>query len=211
MAAVKLELKTRTELGKNKVNKLRKADMVPGVIYSKGEETRSIKVDRGNLQRVYKIAGTSSIIDLELEGETIPAIIKELQLDPVKDEYVHVDFQKIKMEEVVKLTIPVVLEGKDNIRLQPSVLMQQLDEIEIECLPKYIPEAAVADVSNIDFNTPIYVSDLDIFKNENITIFKEPDELVATLMAPAKTEEEEEETEEVQAGDVPVVGKDEEE
>ena len=159
-----LELKTRTELGKNKVNKLRKADMVPGVIYSKGEETRSIKVDRGNLQRVYKIAGTSSIIDLELEGETIPAIIKELQLDPVKDEYVHVDFQKIKMEEVVKLTIPVVLEGKDNIRLQPSVLMQQLDEIEIECLPKYIPEAAVADVSNIDFNTPIYVSDLDIFK-----------------------------------------------
>ncbi|NLY76746.1 MAG: 50S ribosomal protein L25 [Tissierellia bacterium] len=211
MAAVKLELKTRTELGKNKVNKLRKADMVPGVIYSKGEETRSIKVDRGNLQRVYKIAGTSSIIDLELEGETIPAIIKELQLDPVKDEYVHVDFQKIKMDEVVKLTIPVVLEGKDNIRLQPSVLMQQLDEIEIECLPKYIPEAAVADVSNIDFNTPIYVSDLDIFKNENITIFKEPDELVATLMAPAKTEEEEEETEEVQAGDVPVVGKDEEE
>ncbi len=211
MAAVKLELKTRTELGKNKVNKLRKADMVPGVIYSKGEETRSIKVDRGDLQRVYKIAGTSSIIDLELEGETIPAIIKELQLDPVKDEYVHVDFQKIKMDEVVKLTIPVVLEGKDNIRLQPSVLMQQLDEIEIECLPKYIPEAAVADVSNIDFNTPIYVSDLDIFKNENITIFKEPDELVATLMAPAKTEEEEEETEEVQAGDVPVVGKDEEE
>lgn len=211
MAAVKLELKTRTELGKNKVNKLRKADMVPGVIYSKGEETRTIKVDRGNLQRVYKIAGTSSIIDLELEGETIPAIIKELQLDPVKDEYVHVDFQKIKMEEVVKLTIPVVLEGKDNIRLQPSVLMQQLDEIEIECLPKYIPEAAVADVSNIDFNTPIYVSDLDIFKNENITIFKEPDELVATLMAPAKTEEEEEEIEEVQAGDVPVVGKDEEE
>jgi len=211
MAAVKLELKTRTELGKNKVNKLRKADMVPGVIYSKGEETRSIKVDRGNLQRVYKIAGTSSIIDLELEGETIPAIIKELQLDPVKDEYVHVDFQKIKMDEVVKLTIPVVLEGKDNIRLQPSVLMQQLDEIEIECLPKYIPEAAVADVSNIDFNTPIYVSDLDIFNNENITIFKEPDELVATLMAPAKTEEEEEETEEVQAGDVPVVGKDEEE
>ncbi len=208
MAAIKLQVEARTVLGKNEANRLRRADMIPGVLYSKGEETRHIKVSKKALQKVYRTAGTASLIDLELDGQTIPAIIKELQIHPVKNQYMHVDFQKVKMDEPVKITVPIVLVGKENIRIQPSVLMQQLDEIEIECLPKYIPEAATADVSNINFNTPIYVSDLNVYKDENITVLREPDELVANLIMPTEQEETEEE---VDAGDVPLVSKDKDE
>jgi len=210
MAAIKLQVEARTVLGKNEANRLRRADMIPGVLYSKGEETRHIKVSKKALQKVYKTAGTTSLIDLELDGETFPAIIKELQIHPVKRQYMHVDFQKVRMDEPVKLTIPIVLVGKENIRIQPSVLMQQLDEIEIECLPKYIPEAAVADVSNINFNTPIYVSDLNVYKDENITVLRDPDELVANLIMPSESVEEEIE-EEMDASQVPLVGKDKDE
>lgn len=207
MAAIKLQAQLRTGVGKNKVDKLRNADIIPAVIYSKGEETKTIQVDKRSFERVYKTAGTTSVIDLEIEGKTVPAIIKELQIHPFSKKYLHVDFQKLHMNEKVRLTVPIVLLGKDNIRIQPSVLMQQLDEVEIECLPKYIPEAAKVDVSNIDFNSPIYVSDLDVFNDENITVFNEPDELVANLIAPT-TEEEAEETGETMAPDeVPVVGK----
>lgn len=211
MAAIKLQVQERTELGKNKANQLRKAGMIPGVIYGKEEEPRHIKVDRGSLQKVYKTAGTTALIDLELEGKTIPAIIKEIQVNPIKDEYMHVDFQKIDMSETVRLTVPIVLVGREKIRQQPSVLIQQLDEIEIECLPKYIPESVTVDVSNIDFNSPIYVSDLDVYKDENITVLNEPDELVANLIAPTKEETEETEGEEMDAGDAPVVDDKEEE
>lgn len=207
MAAIKLQAQLRTGVGKNKVDKLRNADIIPAVIYSKGEETKTIQVDKRSFERVYKTAGTTSVIDLEIEGKTVPAIIKELQIHPFSKKYLHVDFQKLHMNEKVRLTVPIVLLGKDNIRIQPSVLMQQLDEVEIECLPKYIPEAAKVDVSNIDFNSPIYVSDLDVFNDENITVFNEPDELVANLIAPT-TEEEAEETGETMVPDeVPVVGK----
>ena len=208
MAAIKLQVQERTELGKNRANRLRKADMIPGVLYGKREETRYIKVDRGSLQKVYSTVGTTGLIDLEMNGETIPAIIKELQIDPIKHQYMHVDFQKVNMDEAVRLTVPIVLVGKENIRIQPSVLMQQLDEIEIECLPKYIPESVTADVSNIDFNTPIYVSDLDVYKDENITVLNDPDELVANLIAPTDSEETEETEENVNPEDVPLVGKD---
>ena len=67
------------------------------------------------------------------------------------------DFQQLNMDETVKLTLPITLVGRENIQHQPSVLIQQLDEIEIECLPKDIPEDIVVDVSNIDFTTPIFV------------------------------------------------------
>ncbi len=210
MSAIKLQVEKREGLGKNIAKKLRRQGQIPGVLYGKGEST-AVKVSRGDFDRVYKMAGTSTIIDLEIEGETFPTLIKEVQEHPFKDQYLHVDFQKVDMNKPVKVIVPIVLTGKENIKLQPSVLVQQLDEIEIECLPKYIPESAQVDVSNIDFNTPIYVSDLDVSKNENITVLEEPDVLVATLVSAVKVEEEEEVEEEVAPDEVPLVGKDEEE
>jgi len=210
MSAIKLQVEKREGSGKNIAKKLRRQGQIPGVLYGKGEST-AVKVSRGDFDRVYKMAGTSTIIDLEIEGETFPTLIKEVQEHPFKDQYLHVDFQKVDMNKPVKVIVPIVLTGKENIKLQPSVLVQQLDEIEIECLPKYIPESAQVDVSNIDFNTPIYVSDLDVSKNENITVLEEPDVLVATLVSAVKVEEEEEVEEEVAPDEVPLVGKDEEE
>ncbi len=210
MAAIKIQVEKRTGLGKNKVDKLRDKDLVPGVLYGKGEETKHVQVDRRMLEKVYKSAGMSTLIDLEFEGEVVPALIKEVQIHPFKNEYLHVDFQKLNMDEKVKLTLPITLVGRENIKQQPSVLVQQLDEIEIECLPGDIPEDIVVDVSDIDFTTPILVSDLDIFNNENITILREADDVIASLIEP--TEEIIDEEEEVlEADEVPVIGEEDEE
>ncbi|MBZ2175041.1 50S ribosomal protein L25 [Schnuerera sp. xch1] len=212
MAAIKVQVEKRTGLGKNKVDKLRQKDIIPGVVYSKGEENKNIQIDKGSFEKVYKTAGTSTLIDLDLEGKVEPVLIKEVQMHPFKNQYLHVDFQKLNMNETVKLTIPIVLTGREYIQAQPSILMQQLDEIEIECLPQDIPETIEVDVSGIDFNTPIHVSDLDIFNDENITVLREADELVANLVSPAEEEEEEElEEEAIDAEEVPVVGEEEEE
>jgi large subunit ribosomal protein L25 len=209
MAAIKIQVEKRTGLGKNKVDKIREEDFIPGVLYGKGEETEHVKVDKRIFEKVYKSAGTSTLIDLELEGNVVPVLIKEVQRHPFKNQYLHVDFQKLNMNETVKLTIPITLIGRDSIKLQPSILMQQLDEIEIECLPKDIPQSIEVEVSDITFDTPILVSDLEIFNNENITLFREADDVIANLVAPA--EETEEDEEEVEADEVPVVGKEESE
>lgn len=211
MAAIKIQVEKRTGLGKNKVDKIRDKDMVPGVLYGKGEDTKHVQVDRRMFEKVYRSAGMSTLIDLELDGEVAPVLIKEVQMHPFKNEYLHVDFQQLNMDETVKLTLPITLVGRENIQHQPSVLVQQLDEIEIECLPKDIPEDIVVDVSNIDFTTPIFVSDLEIFKNEDIVIFREADDVIASLIEPTEEVIEEEEEEVLEADEVPVIGEEDEE
>ena len=125
---------------------------------------------------------------------------------------------KLNMDEKVKLTIPITLYGRKILRKR-LILIQQLDEVEIECLPGDIPQAIEVDVSGLDFNTPIFISDLEIFDNEDIVIFREADDVIANLIQPTMEEELEEleeieelgeEVETIDADEVPVIGEDEE-
>lgn len=213
MATPKISIENRSDIGSNRVNKLRNKKMIPGVIYKSGEETKHIQVDNAEFIKLYRLVGGSSIVNLELEGETHPVIIKDVQSHPVKNEYLHVDFQELDMDETIRMSVPINLIGRDSIKLQPSVLVQSIDEIEIECLPKDIPSDASVDVVDMDFDTAILVEDLDIAKNEDITIWTELDEVVCTLVEPSYDEEAEEALleEEVEVDmDVPLVSDDEE-
>lgn len=196
MTAIKMQIEERTKAGKNAVKKMRKDNMIPAVIYSRGGETVHVSVDSSEFERVYKRAGSSSLLGLEISGEVVPAVIKEIQRGPVKGEILHVDFQKLNMDEKVKMTIPVILVNRDSIRLQPSILMQLLDQVEIECLPNHIPNGAEVDVENMDFNTPILVKDLNIANDSNITILRDLEDVVCTLNQPAINEEDAEGDEE---------------
>lgn len=211
MSTPKMNVENRSGIGSNKVNKLRAEGSIPGIIYKRGEETKHIQMSDSEFRKVYREAGMTSIIDLELDGEKHPVIIKDLQTHPVKNQYVHVDFQELNMDEKIRVFIPVVLLNRDEIKLQPSVLVQILDEVEVECLPADIPNTAEVDVADMDFATPIYVSDLDIAKEEKVEILLDLDTVVCTLSEPSM-EEEEEDLEEVEdAADVPLVSEEEEE
>ncbi len=211
MAEAKLNAEIRNEVGKNQLNKIRKEGFVPAVVYGKGEETRHIKVNKQQFQKFLRDFGSSGLLHLTIDGKDVPTIVKEAQKHPYKNEYLHVDFQQLRMDETVRMTLPITLVGRENIEIQPSILVQQLDEIEIECLPGDIPEKLEADVSHLDFNTALFVSDLDIFNNESITLLRDADDVVATLTEPISEEELEALDEEVEDDmEVEVIGEDEE-
>lgn len=209
MANAKLSAEIRQELGKNRSRALRHEDYLPAVLYGKGEETKTIKMNALEFLKLVRKHGYSSLIDLELDGETLPVIIKEVQNHPVKGNVIHVDFQKLNKDEKVKLTLPISIIGRENAETKETILVQQLNEIEIECLPRYIPQSIEADVSNVDLNTPLFVSDLEIAKNENITIFRDLQDVVASLTEPTSHVEEEDEDEELP--EVEVIGEETEE
>lgn len=208
-----LNLEKRDEHGKNQVSKIRQQDMIPGVMYSADDQAESVKVPEKEFNRVFREAGTSNMITLKIGNDEKKAIIKEVQKHPYKSQILHIDFQLLNMNEKIKLTVPVILHDRDNIRLQPSILIQVLDEIEIECLPLDIPSnGAEVSVMDMNFDTPMYVKDLDIFSNDKITILRDPDEVVATLNHPAMENElEPEEDEEVHEVEVITEKKDEQE
>lgn len=208
-----LKVQHRTVTGTNQAKKLRAEKLIPGVIYSRGEETKNITVDAVEFLKTFRDAGSSAVIYLNLEGQEEPVLIREVQMDPIKEnEFIHVDFLKLDMTEKIKLNIPVVLLNREDIQIQPSVLMQLVDEIEVECLPTYIPQTADIDVSDIDLDTPKLVSDADVAQMEEVEVLSDLDEVVATLSLPMEEEEEDElDEEDVSAEDVPVIGEDEEE
>lgn len=207
-----LTVQHRTVTGTNQAKKLRANKLIPGVIYSRGEETRNVSVDARAFLKTYRQAGTSAVIYLDVEGEEAPVLIREVQVDPVKEnEFIHIDFLKLDMKEKIRLNIPVVLLNRDSIQLQPSVLMQLIDEIEVECLPTYIPQTADIDVSDMDFDTPKLVSDTDVANMEDVEVLTDLDEVVCTLNMPSMEEEEDEDLDEEVSADVPVIGEEEEE
>ena len=211
MAQIKMQIEKRTDKGTNAVSKMRAKDSIPGVLYSRGKETVLVSIDKTEFVRVYKKAGSTSLLDLKLGDQAIPAIIKEIQRHPYKNERLHVDLQELNMTEKIKIIIPIVLLNRDNIQVQPSVLMQQIDEIEVECLPGNIPNTAEADVANLKLNDNITIADLDIAKDEDITILEELDTVVCTLTEPSYDEEDEEDEVDDEVAEPELIGEDDDE
>lgn len=195
---IELKVLNRSSTGTNQAKKLRAANKIPGVIYSRGEETRHITIDPADFYKAYREAGSSAVIKLDLEGEEIPVLIREVQTNPIQElDFLHVDFLKLDLTEKIKVNVPIVLLNRENIRIQPSVLMQLIDEIEVECLPAYIPQTAEIDVRDIDFDTPKLVSDTDVANMENVEILTELDDVVCTLSMPSAEDEEDVDEEDI--------------
>lgn len=209
MSEFKLNAKLREGVGKNKVDKLRAEKLIPSVIYAKGKDSENLVLDAKEFDKVYLSAGTSNIIKLSIDGADKPVLIKEVQKHPFKNQYIHVDFYGVDMTEKMRVVIPIVLENRDSIRVQPSVLMQLVNEVEVECLPADLPSEALVNVENMQIGDTLLVKDLDIFSNDKVEILLDVEEAIATLSEPR--EEVIEEDVEVDAADVPTVDEEKEE
>lgn len=207
MNELTLKATVREKVGSNANKKLRKEELIPAVLYQKGKDNQLLTLVAKELDKAIYEAGTSSIITLDIEGTKKKVLIKDFQRHSYKNMYVHVDLLGVNMDEKLKVNVPVVLLNRDEIYLQPSVLMQSLNEIEIECLPSDIPQQVEIDVQNMQYGDTFLVKDLDVANNEEITVLTDLEEIVCSLQEPR---EEEISDEEVDAADVEVIGEDKE-
>lgn len=210
MAKIVLQAEKREATGKNQVKKLRNKELIPGVIYGKNQENVNVQFTARDFEKVLRQAGTSTIITLDIEGEGMEVLIKEFTSHAYKNQFLHVDFQAIDQNESIRVTVPVVLVNRDDMNEVTGVLVQNLESVEVECLPKYIPQTADVDVKEMAIGDNMTVADLDIASNENITILADEDEVVCSLQEVSEEEIVDEDAEAVDAADVPTVGETEE-
>lgn len=213
MEKITLNVSKRDKVGKNNVDKLRLEKTIPGILYTKGEESVPVQVVEKELVKAFDEAGTSTLIDLNLDGDVKKVLFKEVQMHPFKNQILHFDAYAVNMKEKLRLSIPVVLLNRDEIHAQPSVLLQHLDEVEVECLPDSLPSTAEVDVENLQIGDTLLVKDLDVASEEGIDVLTDLEEAVCTLQEPREEEipEEEEGEETADAADVPTVDETEEE
>ncbi|CAN5838832.1 50S ribosomal protein L25 [soil metagenome] len=176
--SVTLTAEKRDRSGKSAARSLRRSGRVPAVVYGHGDETRSLSVNTHELQKLLSsISVENTIIALEIkDGESTQALIREVQYHPTRSEVLHLDLYQIHAGEKIHLTIPVRLHGNPvGVRDEGGVLQQILHELNVECLPRHIPEGFDIDIENLAIGDSVHIRDIDsanvkILNDEELTI-----------------------------------------
>ena len=173
---------------------IRSQGLVPGVVYGQGKEATSIQVNERALERAYQEAGTSKLVELNIEGEdkSKNVLFHDVQLDPVTHKILHFDLYTVRMDEKIKTEVPLHFEGEaPAVYNLNAMLLQPTEIVEVEALPKDLPENITVDLAELEeVGQEILVKDLKI--PAGVSVITDPDQLVA------KTEEEREEEEELE-------------
>lgn len=189
MEKITLESRLREERGR-KINKGRKAGLVPGVIYGKELKPQSLWVNGLDLSRLLKKFGESVVIDLKIGDKSgYNVIIHELQKETVTGKYTHADFYQVNMAEKIEAEVHLEFIGESEaVKALGGSLVKNLDKIEVECLPADLPSRIDVDISTIKtFDDHIFVKDLKV--SDKVKIDLDPETVVA-LVAPPRSEEE---------------------
>ncbi len=176
-----LEAQPRQPGNKNAARRVRVAGKVPGVVYGAGKETAVIAVDPRQVLRIlHSETGHNTIFDLALGSDRIKAMIVDWQFEPIKGKLLHVDLQRIAMDQKLTVTVPIVLKGEpEGVKTQGGILEQLLREVELECLPADIPKSIEADVSHLVFGVDIRVRDLA--HGDKLKFLTDEDRMVAHI------------------------------
>lgn len=183
----------REERGKEQNKKLREQGFVPVIVYKRGEETVSLKIDNRNLLKALRTeAGENVIIKLHVDGakkkKERTVVVKEIQKDPIKDNLLHVDFQEISLTETLKVKAPITAKGEAiGVKQDGGVLQHVLWEMDLECLPINIPEKIEIDISMLKIGDAVHVK--DIKPPEGVKILNDPEGVVFSVEHPKKVEE----------------------
>lgn len=189
MAVNALVAELRDATGKGVARKLRAAGRIPAVLYGKGTETKAISVDPSALQRLLQSsgAGINTLIELSVDGTRRTVLVKELQRDPVRGRPLHTDFYLVELDQTVEVSVPIRLVGKAPGVELGGILDHPLREIELECLPRAIPESVDVDVSALEIGDSIHVRDLEL--PEGVSVQTDANLAVASVITPAVVEE----------------------
>lgn len=188
---LKLNANLRILLGK-KAQITRQEGKIPAVVYGHGLENKNLELDYNSFDKVFKAGGESTIIDLNIDGETVKVIVSDVQYDPVKGRYRHVDFHQIKMDEKITANVELKFVGEPKaVKEFGGVLVHNISELEIKCLPGDLVGEIEVDVSKLDtFDDVVTIANL-VISDKIEVIGHESGDVVAIVSRPREEEKEE--------------------
>lgn len=168
----------REDLTRSNTKLLRKNGQVPGIVYGKSKEAKTISVSEIDLIKVLRSEGRNAIFSLELGSEIVDVMFHDYQVDPIKNEMIHVDLYAADMSEEMDVTVPVRTLGEN----KHGIVQQPLFELQVRAKPKEIPEEITVEVSSLEIGDVITVSDITV--TGNYEILDDPDAAVVSILAP---------------------------
>jgi large subunit ribosomal protein L25 len=198
--AVALSGKIREGRGKGANRRLRATGMLPAVVYG-GKDSVSLTVDPKELRKLVQQEGINSLIELIIEGDSEPkrvVVIKDHQQHPIRPGWEHADFLEVDMKQAIRVDVPIILDGHSPGEKLGGMVEHNLHTLSVKCLPGEIPESIKVDMTQVQLDQVVHISDLVV--GENIEILDHLSEAVVSVhevKVKAETSETETETDEV--------------
>lgn len=184
---MKVVATTRGTQGTGASRRLRRTGRVPGIVYGSTDAPVSIELDHNDLfHALRKEAFHASILDLEIDGSAASSVLlRDVQMHPFKQQVLHIDFQRVAANQEIHVRVPLHYVNADSspaVKMSANVITHVMNDIEVTCLPKDLPEFIEIDLGNLEAQGAIHVSDLKLPAGVSVT--PQPEEVVATATMP---------------------------
>lgn len=185
-----IEATRREERGKGAAKQMRRAGLIPAVLYGAGDEPVALTVDSKVAQHVMRTAGHTVVHEVKIQGASdARAILKDWLLDPVRGDILHLDLLRVAMNVRIRVRVPVHTVGEpQGVKVQGGIFERVARDIEVECLPGDIPDEINVDVTELTIGRQLRASDLP-FDPSKVRLITDPRQVIAHVIAPTKEEE----------------------
>jgi large subunit ribosomal protein L25 len=179
MSQVVFAAKSRTDVGSANSRRMRRGGRIPAVVYGRSGKALSIDLDALEFVNNAKGISESTIVTIDIDGQTRQAFVKDTQRNIVDGKILHVDFYEVEAGVTLRARVSLHVHGNPVGVREGGILESPLHEIEVECLPKDLPERIDVDISELKANQSIHVRDLSL--EEGVRVISNPDQVVALV------------------------------
>jgi len=190
---MKVSANPRLLQGSSASRRLRRAGRVPGIVYGGGKDASAIDMDHNTLFHALRVeAFHSSILDMEIDGADEKVVLRDVQWHPYKRLVLHADFQRVLANEKMTFTVPLHFNGEEDspaVKLNNGIISHVMTEISVSCLPADLPEYIAVDMSEMDLDSSVHVSDLNLPANVEAVVNEGTDPIVSSVSVKVVKEE----------------------
>ncbi len=186
--SITVKAERREKRGKNSSRQIRREGKVPAILYGPNIDTVCLTMNKKDLFDILKLeTGENTIFKVSFDSDKRDVMIKDLQVGPVSDEILHVDLIQIAMDKEIQVSVPILPTGDPvGVKNEGGFIDLITREVEIECLPKDIPDHIEVDISSLHLNQSIKVE--DIVLPDRVKMISDPNTVLAIIEAPTKEE-----------------------
>ncbi|MGZ5496068.1 MAG: 50S ribosomal protein L25 [Candidatus Aminicenantales bacterium] len=187
--SIVVKTEKRQGLGSNAARRLRAQGFVPAVLYGESMETLPLVLSKKDIVQILRLeSGENTIFKVAVDTDAYDAMIKEMQIDPSTDELLHVDLIRIAMDKPIRVTVPIVHHGEPfGVKTEGGFIDFVTREVEVECLPKDIPESLEIDISELHIHQAFKVEAMPV--PAGIKVLTDPNTALVLVSLPHKEEE----------------------
>ncbi len=185
---IAIQATTRSVQGTGASRRLRHADKVPGILYGAGKEAALIEVLHNDIfHKLRNEAFHASILDLHIDGKSEKALLRDVQMHPFKNRVLHLDFQRVDEGKKMHMKVPLHFINADKapgVKVSGGIVSHVLNELDISCLPKDLPEFIEVDLTNLATGHSIHVSNVKMPTGVESAVHRGEDLVIATIIIP---------------------------